>query len=321
MKIKISQGVGQNNFVAMAKCPNKIGIADLEHRICQCSGFVKMMTGVANNAALMVMAECIDKIADKRWEGSYAVLPHHPHPAYKGRVKQLFNIVIKERNFYRIALRCPMPGEIRFFCLSDIPEEARKKYGVITDEQYFEFWENTGTYAYTKSIPLIGSLHNKFRLSMLNHNVSEPEIVAWGLVGASVLELAVTIWQRAMRSVYDLCEGVLSMKQIEDIYRPFSLAKVSKVWQRALIELAPETENYELDSTEERNVAMGVEQLEELWVSPDMPFDATIKAVEDYQDEIFSTVGNAKKAIRELSEMRNNAVKELDELMKEKSKQ
>lgn len=141
MKIKISQGVGQNNFVAMAKCPNKIGIADLEHRICQCSGFVKMMTGVANNAALMVMAECIDKIADKRWEGSYAVLPHHPHPAYKGRVKQLFNIVIKERNFYRIALRCPMPGEIRFFCLSDIPEEARKKYGVITDEQYFEFWE------------------------------------------------------------------------------------------------------------------------------------------------------------------------------------
>lgn len=318
MKINISQGSGQKNFVATAKCTNKSGIADLERRLAQCSGFVKMMLGVANNAALPIMADCFDKITDKRSVDEYAECPWHPHPRYKGRVKQLFAKAMKERDRYRSGLKWPGVGEIRFFTLSDMPEETRRKYGAVTDEQYYEFWEGTGSYAYTKSLPLIGSLHNKFRLSMQNHNVPEADIVAWGLVGAAVLELAVSVWERSMGSVYDTFEGVLTIGQIKSMYRPFSLERVSKSWQQALSELAPETVNYKLDSTEERNVALGIEQLQELWVSPDLPFDSTIKAVEDFNDEIFSTNGHAKKAMRELSEMRNCAMRDMEEIKSKK---
>ena len=81
--------------------------------------------------------------------------------------------------------------------------------------------------------------------------------------------------------------------------------------------MAPETRGYTLDSTEERNIALGVEQIAELWVSPDLPFDSTIQAVEDYQDDIFRTKGFAKKAMRELAELRDSAVEELRNNRKE----
>ena len=32
--------------------------------------------------------------------------------------------------------------------------------------------------------------------------------------------------------------------------------------------------------------ALGLEQLRDLWVSSDLPFDATIQAVDDYNDEV-----------------------------------
>jgi hypothetical protein len=65
---------------------------------------------------------------------------------------------------------------------------------------------------------------------------------------------------------------------------------------------------------------MGVQQLMELWISPDLPFDSTIKAVEDFSDDIFSTPGHAKKAIRELADMRNAAVKDLAQQLAEERK-
>lgn len=278
--------------------PKGMTIEEIEYRIAQCIGFVKMMTGVANNAAINIARDCHDKLKE--------------HPRYRQRVKKLFKTaIIDEYKHYQRNLTDPGADMVRFFRLADMPEEARRKYGAVTDAQYFEFWEGTGALAYQKSQPLIGSLRNKFRLSMLNHGVSNADIVAWGLVGAVVLELAVTVWQHAMRSVYKQCDGILTMEQVKKIYAPFSMERLSVAWQRSLIELAPETYDYDLNAQEERNVALGVEQLQELWVSADLPFDATIKAVEDFTDDIFSTKGNAKKTIRELSEMRNDAVREM----------
>lgn len=302
------------DFVAMAKNPKGMTIGELEHRVAQCSGFVKLMTGVANNAALMIMYDCHNKIADVRDKDSYNDRPWHPHPMYRQRVKHLYMQVFRERDRYRSALKNPRPDATRFFSLSDMPDSARKKYGAVTDAQYFEFWEGTGALAYQKSQPLIGSLWNKFRLSMQAHGVGDADLVAWGCVGAAVLELAVTIWQRSTRSVHDACDGILTMEQIRKIYAPFNIARISTAWRRALTEMTPETSTYDLDDQDERNVALGVEQLEELWVNPELPFDATIQAVEDFSDDIFRTKGYAKKAMRELSEMRNEAVKDYESM-------
>ena len=301
----------RQSLVARANNPKGMTVQELEKRVAQCSGFVKMMCGVANNAALMIMMDCLNKIADVRSRESYEERPYSPHPRYKHSVKAAFNNVLNEKRSYRNGLLYPSDDMIRFFNLSDMPDETRKKYGVVTNKQYFEFWEGTGALAYQKSQPLIGSLWNKFRLSMMNHGVKYPEQVAWGCVGAAVLELAVVVWERAMRSTYEALDGVLEMEKVQKIYRPFNIIRISASWRRALSELAPETATYTLDDTEERNVALGVEQLSELWVSAELPFDATIAAVNNFADDIFSTKGHAKKAMRELSEMRDNAIQEL----------
>lgn len=278
--------------------PNGMTIEELETRLARCSGFVKMMAGVANNAAINIARDCHDNLKK--------------HPRYRQRVKKLFKTaIIDEYKHYQRNLTDPCANMVRFFRLADMPDEARRRYGAVSDAQYFEFWESTGALAYQKSQPLIGSLRNKFRLSMLNHGVANAEIVAWGLVGAAVLELSVTVWNHAMRSVYNECDGVLPIEEIKRVYMPFSMERLSVAWQRALSELSPETSDYALDAQEERNVALGVEQLQELWVSADLPYDATIKAVEDFTDDIFSTKGYAKKTIRELTEMRNEVVQEM----------
>lgn len=307
-------------FVAKAANPKGITVQQLEQTVAQVAGFVKMMTGVANNAALAIMLHCLNKIADVRDNDSYAEEPWHPHPRYKQRVKQLFNQALQEKDHYRRRLMYPGEHGIRFFCVNDMPDEARQKYGVVSDKTYFEFWEGTGALAYQKSQPLVGSLWNKFRLSLQHHGVPYAELVAWGLVGANVLEMAVVVWQRAMKSAHEAFEGLLTMDYVEQLYRPFSLHCVSMKWRQALSLMAPEVSTYSLDSLEERNIEMGVQQLMELWISPDLPFDSTIKAVEDFSDDIFSTPGHAKKAIRELADMRNAAVKDLAQQMAEERK-
>ena len=51
-----------------------------------------------------------------------------------------------------------------------------------------------------------------------------------------------------------------------------------------------------------------------------MPFDATIRAVEDYNEDIFRTRGEAKKSMRELAEMRDDARREIEQMKRERRK-
>lgn len=295
------------DFASFAHNPKGLTGKDLESTVSQVAGFVKMMTGVANSASLSIMVGCLNRIADVRSEESYRECLRQAHPRYRQNVKRLFSEAIRERDSYRHALLYPGSG-VRFFCVKDMPDETRAKYGVMTDKEYFEFWECTGGLAWNRSLPLVGSLHNKFRLSLQQHGVLCPEQTAWGFVGASVLELAVAIWQGAMQSAYEAFDGLLEQSFVESLYRPFSLARVSKAWQTAVKEMTPETETYTLDDSEERNIAFGVEQLRDLWLSPDLPFDSTIQAVESFSDDIFRTKGVARKSMRELAEMRDEAV-------------
>ena len=296
------------SLISRANNPNGVTVADLERDIAQCSGFVKMMCGVANNCAYYVMTNALYQI--------------RKHPRYADKkIKRLFegkpNSVLDFYKRYRNRLRWPMGNDISFFHIDDMTEEARRKYGApVTDEQYFEFWEGTGGLAYEKSLPWITSLWNKFRLSLLQHNVPYPDIAAWGLVGSSVLELAVETWEMSMRSV---CEAVpvIPVKIIHNLYSPFNMQQVATAWHKACRALTPETENYKLEETEEKNIAIGLNQLRELWVSPDLPFDSTIAAVEDFKGEIFRSTRQAKKSIRDLKKMRNEAIEDIEEQKRE----
>ena len=309
------------NYVGLAarKSAAKIDREQQELDIARCSGFVKMMCGVANNCAIGIVNECRSKIADIRDDDSYKDRPRQPHPGYKHKAKRLFTQFFQEWHQMEMNLLYPSTGQTRFFHVEDMPEGARKKYGAMTDAEYFEFWKGTGTLAMVKSHPLVTSLQNKFRLSLERHGVKHAQQTAWAMTGDAVLQLAVETWQRTMRS----CQEALPMLElsfIEKLWQPFSPKRPAETWRKALLLLAPDCDGYKLDDDEERNIALVLEQLRELWICSDLPFDATIRAVEDYNEDIFRTRDEAKKSMRELAEMRDDARREIEQMKRERRK-
>lgn len=255
------------NYVGLAarKSAAKIDREQLELDIARCSGFVKMMCGVANNCAIGIVNECRSKIADIRDDDSYKDRPRQPHPGYKHKAKRLFTQFFQEWHQIEMNLLYPSTGETRFFHVADMPEGARKKYGTMTDAEYFEFWKGTGTLAMVKSHPLVTSLQNKFRLSLERHGVKHAQQTAWAMTGDAVLQLAVETWQRTMRS----CQEALPMLElsfIEKLWQPFSPKRTAETWRKAMLLMAPDCDGYKLDDDEERNIALGLEQLRELWI-------------------------------------------------------
>jgi hypothetical protein len=292
---------------------SKIDREELERQVSQCSGFVKMMCGVANNCAIQVVNMCRSHIEDIRDEDSYKERPKRPHPGYKHRAKLLFRQFFQEWHTMESSLLYPSAGETRFFHVADMPDGARKKYGTMTDAQYFEFWKGTGALAYQKSLPLVTSLQNKFRLSLERHGVKHAQQTAWAMTADAVLQLACETFDRTMRSCHEALP-YLELSFVETLWKAFSPKRPAETWRKAMLLMAPDCDGYKLDDDEERNIAYGLEQLRELWVSSDLPFDATIAAVEDYDEDIFRTRGEAKKSIRELSEARNDARREIEEM-------
>lgn len=288
--------------------PNGATAEEIQESMYYCSGYIKMMMAAANNTALSTMYRCHDRIADIRSKESYRERPRCQHPMYRQHVKQLFMQAFRERDRYRQTLINPMPGNPRFFCVKDLTDEQQNIYGnTLTDTQYFEFWEGSGSMIYQKSEPFIGSLWNKYRLSMLRHNVICPELTAWGLVGETVLELAVAVWQNVMTAAYEECQKIIPLADIQKVFQPFSLERISAAWNKALVAMVPATNSCQLDEVEERNIGLGIEQLMELWLAPEVPYDSLIKACEDYEEDVFASKGQAKKAIRELINARNEA--------------
>lgn len=307
------------NFVGMAtrKSVEKIDREQSELDVAKCSGFVKMMCGVANNCAIGIVNECRSKIADIRDGDDCKDRPRQPHPGYKHRAKKLFTQFFQEWHAMETNLLYPPKGETRFFHVADMPAESLKRYGSMTDAEYFGFWKGTGALAIVKSRPLVTSLQNKFRLSLEHHGVRNAQQTAWAMTGDAVLQLAVETWERTMRS----CQEALPMLElsfVERLWHAFSPKHPAETWRKAMLLMAPECDGYKLDAVEERNIALGLEQLRDLWVSSDLPFDATIQAVDDYNDDIFRTRGEAKKSMRQLAEMRDDARREIEQLKRER---
>ena len=246
---------------------------------------VKLVCGVGNNAAWLVVLDALDQA--KRCQ------------RYKGAVKMAFRRCVE---IYRAQERQLIYGqENRMFHMGDMSPEIRKKYGDITDRQYFEFWTGLGASAYEKTRPLLTSLWNKYRLSLERHGVKDSEKVAWVMVAMASLELAVKMYGQAVDECvtgYELPKSI-----VERVFGQFSMGALRGQWKKAMEALAPDTEGYDLDEVEERNIDMGLRQLLEAWCDPGILYDSTFAAVEEY-DEVFRTKGEQKKAMREIAEVR-----------------
>lgn len=262
-------------------------------RMAQAAAVVKLICGVANNAAWMVMLDGYDHARQCK--------------AYRHDVRRNFRIAIKAMKDYEAKL--VHSTENRMFHLADMSPGIRKKYGDISDREYYDFWQSTGFEAYAKTKPLITSLWNKYRLSLMRDGVEDATHVAWVMAAMAALELAVRMYGKAIEE----CVAGYSLPRriVEHVFGQFSLAGVAKAWRKALVSLCPGTDDLEPSETDKRNIDMGLGQLCEAWENPDLLYGSMMDSVDEFA-EIFRTKGEQKKAIRYLSEVRVETMKELE---------
>ena len=245
------------------------------------AGLVKFICGVANNAAWLVALEALDHA--RRCRG------------YRGNVKYRFNQSVAAYHDYERNLIHNKNN--RMFCVADMTPEIRKKYGNITDREYYDFWTATGAQAYTKTKPMITSLWNKYRLSLQSHGVKESEHLAWVMTATAALELAVNLYKRAIKDIVESYK--LPRHLVEYVFSQFSLEPVRKRWNDAMLSLSPHVD-YTISGMEERNIVHGLEQLQEAWTDTSVLYDSASETVAEYE-EVLRTPGEQKKVMREIA--------------------
>ena len=268
-------------------------IEEITRRMSAASSVVKLVCGVGNNAAWLVMLDAMDHARSCA--------------RFRGPAKKEFNRCVQLFHEYEGALVYARVN--RFFHVPDMADHVRKKYGQITDREYYDFWASTGAAAYQATRPMVTSLVNKYRLSLISHGVRDAAHVAWVMAAMAALELSVRMYDSAIREIikgYSLPENI-----VRKVFGQFSLKHIAKKWGDAMVALSPDSD-YPLQDSEKRNIELGLDQLFEAWMSLDTMYDSVSDTVEDY-GEVFRTKGEQKKAMREIADIKADTVGELME--------
>lgn len=269
----------------------------IKNTIASASAVIKVFCGVANNCSYIVMGNAYDAIKK--------------HPHYKHSVKKAFRLAIEEWKIYERGLLYAKVN--RMFHVVDMPAEARKKYGDMTGQEYFEYWQGLGGAAYTRTKDLLDSLYYKYQKSLKAHSVPHDEIIAHLLLCDACFMLAEKIHTKIMEEVKE--QTGLPMSFFHEIYDQFSISRVIKAWEKALLLVDPKTFDYDIGPTEARNIELGLIQLEDRWGDLDFIFESVKGASLDFA-EVFRTEGELKKALREVQKVKVELIEDRKELIK-----
>lgn len=262
-----------------------LGADGVAHLLANIASSVKLVTGVANNAALLIMLDAHDQVKQ--------------HPRYRHEVKRAYKQAIEAWHDYEAQLLHARQN--RFFHVDDMTPATRKIYGAnCTDADYFEFWRSIGGPVYNNTRPLVTSLVHKYRLSMEKHGVKHAQLLAW----CHTAMVAMHIAHRAYHAVIEdaIANSPCPRWLVESIFKDFDLAPVCKAWDKA-VQMTDDT-HYVLDKSEARNIELGMLSLAEAWADPDAMYNSTIEVTPAFE-EIFRTKGEMKKALRNLADVRD----------------
>ncbi len=272
---------------------------EIQKAVGNAAAIFKLVCGVGNNAAWVVMMEGYGharrcKAFRRSLPGGYTIGWYF---------KKAVN------DFYKYERHLLTTPTNRMFHVADMSEDVRRKYGNISNEEYYEFWKGVGVVAYHKTKPLITSLVNKYRVSLIQHDVKDAEHVAWVMTAQAAIDLAGSMYESAMKE----CEVGLELhrRTLDEVFSQFSLKTISKDWMRALMLLAPETDPIKLSDVEERNIDLGLQQMMEAWLDPELLYSSASGAVDDF-NEIFATKGFVKKVKREIAEVQAETLRVLE---------
>lgn len=127
------------------------------------------------------------------------------------------------------------------------------------------------------------------------------------MTAQAALDLAVTMYESAIKQV---CQYPgMREKAVRMVFDQFSLQPVADAWRRAIEKLDAACLTIEPTTLESKNLDYGLNQLAEAWTNVQALFRSVQQSTEDYQ-EVFRTIGEQKKAMREISEVAAETEKE-----------
>ena len=254
----------------------------LEESMAALASHAKLVFGCCNNCAAIMLFDGHD-VAKQL-------------PQYRQGVKKAFKAALQE--FKEYEQRLLYASNMRMFHVDDMPASVRKSYGAVSDRQFFEFWQGIGSSTYEKARPFIGSLQNKYRLSMEKHDMrdaSRSAALITTLAGIRLTEQIFDIF------VEEAAKGnKLPPEFVRLVFGRLSMKRIGDAWENAcrMLKIIPE---YDLDESETKNIQFGLDALCDIMSDTDGVIDSLKVAVDDYR-ELFRTEGERKKALRNISE-------------------
>ena len=266
----------------------------MEQKIGKTAGLVKLICGVCNNAAHMLAFDAMDVIrrypgAKKRTKGGHSILYEF------GQVFSAF------KDYER---RLLFSDENRFFHLADMAPEIRKRYGNISDRDYFEMWEVLGSYSYTQRRDFATCLQNKWRLYLEHKGIKDADVKAWALTALSGFGIATIGFAASLDQAHQQLP-LLKSSALQNIFGAFSIRHIGQLWMSATDDLDHEAlmlAQAALDpQAGDKNIKVSVDQLQDAWLGEEALAEAMRRAINGFSD-VFRTQGEMKKSLREVDE-------------------
>lgn len=268
------KGINVNGHQMVTGCTRE----ELNTRVAQSATVIKSLSGCMNNAAWACALEAHDRLKT--------------HPLYRHKVRQAFTQTLTLFNRYENNL---VYGKYSLFDVSNLLPEERKRYGDITDREYYEYWCAVGSTAYYKKHDWVTMLQNKFKVSLEKHGVEYPEICAWGLTADACLQTAHAVYGSSIEVAHEAFNAPTALLHI--IFGGLDLKAVAEQWSKAMGLLGVGMD-YELDDFETGNIQLALDQMSHQLLSLATISDSMRQAIMDY-DDLFRTPGEQKKALKE----------------------
>lgn len=266
----------------------------LKQIIAQSAGLVKLVCGVCNGAAHALALEARDQLRG---------LPCARRQIKGGRtVWQSFERALDAYQEY--THRLLYTEENRFFHLDDMDAATRKRYGNITDEDYFEMWTSMGAAIYDEHRALATCLQNKWRLYLEANGVKDSSAKAWCITAMIGFGIASMGYQSSVKQAAEQLPSV-RFSAFERIFKAFDLTTVGRMWLSACDDLDRRALLLAQDAIDKdagvKNIKVSVEQLQDAWLSDESLAEAMRLSVTDFE-EVFRTKGEVKKSLRKIDE-------------------
>lgn len=260
-------------------------LKELENRVWKASGMFKSLLALPNNVAYIMLYNAQDHI--------------HKHPKFRQEAKQAFNQAMEEYRAYEKRLHSATTN--RMFHLADLTPDSRKRFGDITDKDYFELWQDMGSRGYALAKPHLLALTHKFRKQLRSRGEAQADTLCHVLTAQAVIDIAITYYHSAVTLARDSFH--VPAQIIPTLYSQFSLDRVGKALDKALRIIGGEY--HPLNEMEEKDIEISIRDISDTWAEQDNILDAMMHALEN-NEEMFRTKGEMKKLLRICSEELNS---------------